>query len=211
MDNQEYLTRIRAIIGDDAEPRGYFEGHLPRFLAQLDMWREFLDKEKIDVVLDLGTKVPFTSLYFHLTQDAIVTFGCVGLPYTELNDKVAGIDVNLNRPTRFPAVDLVICTECLEHLPSNLYKVRAYLCECVKDGKFLLLSFPLGRKNACNYQDDLPQDHEKPHDHLREFTEQTARDFYIGTGFKLVSERITFTEAYGGNIMNVLLQKDIVA
>jgi hypothetical protein len=81
--------------------------------------------------------------------------------------------------------------------------------DCVLPDGYLLLSFPLNGQNAKDYGETLPQDKQIPHGHLREFTEDTAREFYKGTGFSLVSEKITWTDAYGGKIMNVLLKKDI--
>jgi len=217
MDRNEYLVAIRALIGvyKNQQDMAYFDGHLPRFNAQLDMFDEFLAKESIKSVIDFGTDIPYTSFYFALTQNAQVNLGCVHTPgEAQLADNVFRSYVNLNFPNwkNRGNSDLVICTECLEHLPTNLYKVRAALCETVKDGGFLLLSFPLNGMNAKDYGLDLGHiDHNAGHEHIREFTEQTAREFYAGTGFSLVCERITWTNAYGGNIMNVLLKKDVFA
>lgn len=212
MDRTEYLKIIRALISQQTgfQNNSYFEGHLPRFIAQLDMFDEHLAQEEIKVVYDLGTNIPFTSLYFNLTQNADVFCGSVDVQKSEfIYNGVSRGYVNLNRPMMLPKADLVICTECLEHLPSNLYRVRQALSEYVKNGKYMLLSFPLNGMNAKDYHLELPQDREIGHAHLREFTEQTARDFYTVSGFTLVSEKITWTDAYGGKIMNVLLKKDV--
>jgi hypothetical protein len=187
----------------------YFEGHKPRFEAQVDMWNEFLDGERISRVLDLGTGVPFASYYFNATQGARVIFGMLDAALYRVNELVEAIKINLctDRPDLGPA-DLVICTECLEHLPCNLYKVREYLKSLVAPGKFLLLSFPLMGAHACDYwMDGLGDPNVASSPHIREFTEATAREFYYGTGWDLVKEAITYTQAYGGNIMNVLLRR----
>jgi hypothetical protein len=186
----------------------YFEGHRPRFELQIGYWNECLDKEEIKLVYDMGTGVPFVSYYFNITQGAEVVFGMPGGSY-RVNDKVAAVNINLSiNPPALPAGDLVICTECLEHLSTNLYKVRAYLMSLVKPGKFMLLSFPLGGANAKEYwRDGLGDPNAVATPHIREFTAETAREFYYGTGWDLLKEETVFTRAYGGNIMNVLLKR----
>jgi len=212
MERAEYITELRKLINleKNGQDMSYFDGHLPRFNAQLDMFDEFLKGESICLVYDLGTDIPYTTMYFNLNNNASLVLGCVDTPDDrDIAPNVHRKYVNLNRPPVLAQADLVVCTECLEHLPANLYMVRQALCEYVKRGKFLLLSFPLKGFNAKDYGLDLPQiNHDGSHQHIREFTEQTARDFYLGTGFKLVCEKITWTDAYGGNIMNVLLKKE---
>lgn len=211
MDRNEYLEAVREIISKhkNIQDHSYFNGHLPRFHAQLDIFEEHLSKDMIREVYDFGTDIPYASFFFNKTQGAKIVLGCIDTPEAkEIAPGVSRIWINLNDPRDLPAVDLVICTECLEHLPANLYAVRQRLCEYVRTGKYLLLSFPLKGMNAKDYGLDLPHiDHNGSHQHIREFTEQTAREFYSGTGFDLIAERITWTDAYGGNIMNVLLKK----
>lgn len=183
----------------------YFEGHWPRFVAQLDMFEEHI-KERIESVLDVGTGVPFSSYWFALRKNALVKYGCplAGLP--SVSDRVRYIQIDLCAPPPIEKYDVVIATEVIEHLPCNTYRVRQWLTESAQ--KYLLLSFPLGGMNAGWYEHDDMGDKTRIHDeHIREYTEETARAWYIGTGFDLVSEAITFTSAYGGNIMNVLLRR----
>ena len=219
MDRAEYFEAVKSLIRKDQHQIDtgttdvqYLDGHAPRFHAQLDMFAEFLDKESIKTVYDIGTFAPFVSYYFTLTQQALVTLGCMDVKRDEwIAGGVKRIRLNLNHPFPvMPKADLLICTECLEHVATNLYRVRQALCESVANGKYLLLSFPLNGKNAQGYDQELPQS-ENVEPHLREFTEQTAREFYIGTGFTLVSEKITYTERYAGSIMNVLLKKEVFA
>lgn len=211
MERNEYISKVRELIErvKNGQDMRYFDGHLPRFNAQLDMFEAFLKDEEIDLVYDLGTDIPYATLYFNLTKNAGIYLGCVDTnDDREILPNVHRKYINLNRPPILAPADLVVCTECLEHLPSNLYMVRQSLCEYVRRGKFLLLSFPLKGVNAKDYGLDIKEiNHDGSHQHIREFTEQTAKEFYAGAGFNLICEKITWTDAYGGNIMNVLLQK----
>ena len=222
MELDEYLKEIRdfAVLHKKATDLyvhdiGYFEGHLPRFIATIEIFKEHLDKEKIKIVHDLGTDVPYASLYFKRTQGAEVNCGCVdNQGDIELEPGVHRFHYNLNTPFKLKQADLVICTECLEHLPSNLYRVRQVLCEAVLDQGFLFLSFPLIGTNAKDYHLDYPKDWRDwngSHEHIREFTVQTAHDFCTVSGFRVIAEKITWTDAYGGKIMNVLLKKELYA
>jgi hypothetical protein len=221
MDKAEYFGRLYSDIftlnprtsgGLPQAAAGYFEGHKPRFEVQVDFWNEFLDKERIWKVLDVGTGVPFTSYYFNVTQGAEVLFGMLEDPGYTKDDKVRSIVLNLckDRPALGP-LDLVICTECLEHLPCNLYKVAEYLKSLVRPGGFMLLSFPLGGQGRHGpkeyWRDDLGDYNSDSRDHIREFTGDTAHDFCHVTGWDVVKEVTVFTQAYGGQIMNVLLRK----
>jgi len=186
----------------------YFEGHRPRFDATIDMFNEFCDQERIELVYDLGTGSPFVSYYFHVTQDAAVRFGHIQNSGGDVNEKVRFMQINLARdPPELPPGDLTICTECLEHLPCNLYRVRKYLCDTVKPGRFLLLSFPLNGHNARGYDRDGLGNPEHDHGHIREFTQKTAAEFCEGTGFAILKAIDTYTQEYGGVIKNVLMRK----
>jgi hypothetical protein len=218
MNAQEYFARLYSDVfaksnatpdGTSEPPTQYFEGHKPRFEATVAMWNEFLDDDKIGLVYDMGTGVPFVSYYFHATQGAEVVFGMPGASSYGVSDKVRAMHINLSiDPPALPAGDLVICTECLEHLATNLYKVRAYLMGLVKPGKYMMLSFPLGGANAQGYWRDGLGDPTLPcTPHIREFTTETAREFYYGTGWDVLKEVTTFTQAYGKDIMNVLLRR----
>jgi hypothetical protein len=187
----------------------YFEGHRPRFNTHIAMYNKFLDNEPINLVYDLGTGVPFTSYYFNLTQGAEVIFGMLEDVNYKVNDKVRSMQINLcvDRPA-LPPADLVICTECLEHLPCNLYKVREYLKTLVKPGKYMLLSFPCGGQRAEDYWRDFLGDYDKSvTSHYREFTEASAKEFYYGTGWNVLAEMGSQQSHYQATIMNVLLKR----
>ncbi len=200
---------IKIVGGMPADAGAYFDGHKPRFDAQVEMWNQFLDDKVIDRVYDLGTSVPFTSYYFNVTKQATVIFGMMEDSGYRVNDKVYPITMNLCRATAgLEPADLVICTECLEHLPCNLYKTREYLKSLVRPGGFLLLSFPCGGQNPREYWQDNPADYDKCSDrHVREFTLDTAKEFYYGTGWDVLKEVPTTQAAYAPTIMNVLMQR----
>lgn len=203
-----FPLKIEMVGGMPRDAAAYYDGHRPRFDAQVEMWNEFLDKEKITLVYDLGTCVPFTSYYFHLTQGAQVLYGMLENQQS-INDKVRSFRINLctDRPA-LEQGDLVICTECLEHLPCNLYKVREYLKSLVRHRGFLLLSFPCGGKNPRDYwKDNLGDPLACTDDHFREFTVDTARDFAYGTGWDVLKEVGTNQAAYAPTILNVLMKR----
>lgn len=210
-----YLVRdilskgVKIVGGLPNDAQAYFAGHRPRFDAQVEMWNQFLDNEKIELVYDFGTSVPFTSYYFNVTQGAEVVYGMMESSGTRFNEKVWPIVINLCKEHGdLRKADLVICTECLEHLSCNLYKVREFLKSCVKPGKFMLLSFPCGGKNAREYWRDEPDKYDVCSDlHVREFTVDSAREFYYGTGWDVLKEVPTTQAAYAPTIMNVLLQR----
>lgn len=219
--NEDYYARLYADVfklgygtggmtsgGNPADMIPYFEGHKPRFDATLDMFHEFCDAEEMKLIYDLGTGAPFISYYFNLTQGAEVRFGHLQNSGGVINERVRFIQINLARdPPKLTPGDLTICTECLEHLPVNLYRVRKYLCDTVKPGRFLILSFPLNGKNAWGYDRDGLGNPDHDLGHVREFTQETAIAFCKGTGFKILKAIDTYVQEYGGVIKNVLMRR----
>jgi len=216
MDFAEYERRLYSDIftvlkGSRINPgegiSAYYEGHKPRFIAQIEM---FAKLPAMKFVYDFGTTIPFTSYWFNLVHNAKVIFGSIDSRPWKVNELVEAININLNFPPEMPPADMVICTECLEHLPSNLYSVRAYLMSLVKRAGFLLLSFPCGGANAFGYERDNLGDKTRGYSaHIREFTEASAREFVKTIGFDIVAEKMTFTQAYGNQIWNVLMQRKL--
>lgn len=207
---RDILSRgVKIIGGLPADAAAYFQGHKPRFDAQVEMWNKFLDMQEIELVYDLGTSVPFTSYYFNVTKDAEVVYGMLEDSGYRVSDKVYPIILNLCKEHgALRQADLVICTECLEHLGCNLYKVREFLKSAVKPGKYMLLSFPCGGQNAKDYWRDCMADYDRASDlHVREFTLESAREFAWGTGWDILEERITTQEAYAPPILNVLMRR----
>lgn len=217
MTEEEYFARLRKdflakpmmfSMGGLQNIAQYFDSHYPRFALHLKMWKEFLDKESIRRVYDFGTPVPFTAYYFHLTQGAEVIYGMLEECNNRLNEDVYPITINLctDRPA-LGSADLVICTECLEHLSCNLYKVREYLKSLVAKSKFLFLSFPCGGQNPVGYYKDQPDLFVKSNSHIREFTREGAKEFAYGTGWDVIAERESSQPAYGAPILNVLMRR----
>lgn len=218
MTNEEYIKILheevfpKVICSGGMPPQvvEYFNGHFPRFEAQLNMFHKHLDDKIIGRVYDIGTGTPFTSYYFNKTQGAEVIYGCPLDGLAQLNLKCFGLKINLCKPQPMAQADLVIATEVLEHLPCNVYRAYFYLSKLVRVGGYLLVSFPLGGAGAGNYHRDDMGDHERAHDgHIREYTMDTARQFYVVNGFELIEEAATHTNAYGGVILNVLLKRTV--
>lgn len=200
-----YLEIVRKNIC--GEMLNYFEGHFPRFDYQLDIFQKLLETKEIKNVLNIGTGFPFTSGLFSF-EKIPVRYGMLGKEtFPILNNFCFPLEININHHPDLEKADLVICTECLEHLPSSMIKARDWLANIAT--KYLFLSFPLGGKNAQDYGKENLGDYEQvSHPHIREFTQLTAEDFIKDLPFAIIEEKEIFTRAYGGIIWNVLLERD---
>ncbi len=209
MDNAEYFAFFdRHVLSKrDNILRTYFQGHLPRFEVQLNMFREHLDDKAISRVVDIGTGTPFTSYYFYLTQRAKVFYGDPEKEEENINNIVTGGNLNLcySHEVLIKA-DLVICTECIEHLPCPLLPVIDYLKSM--SNKYLLLSFPFGDIIQGDFNKDFGDYETVRWRHLREFTPALSDEFLSIVGWDIIADEAIFTQAYGGVIRNVLLRKN---
>ncbi len=209
MTNKEYLEHFNKEVlpKRDNVLRGYFQGHLPRFEVQLNMFRKHLDNEEINHVIDFGTGTPFTSYYFYLTQGASVIYGDPEKEEIDINNIVTGIDLNLCYPYELHyKADLVICTECIEHLPCPLLPVIDYIKSM--SNKYLLLSFPYGDILLGDFNKDFGDYDTVRWRHLREFTPALSDEFLSIVGWDIIADEAVHTVAYGGVIRNVLLRKN---
>ncbi len=190
----------------DEETKRYFEGHLPRFEAQYRIFEECLKDKDIKRVYDIGTWFPFSSYYF-AKKGISVIFGCEFRPEESGIENTLPLKIDLENPPDLPQADLVICTECLEHLACNLYTVRDYLKSLVRLDGYLLLSFPTGNIFLDDYDKQLRKYEGTPH--LREFPIPKAREFYQGLGMGVIFEETIKTPLYPGadGILQVLLRK----
>jgi hypothetical protein len=208
MDNEEYFAFFdRHVLSKrDTVLRRYFEGHLPRFEAQLNMFREHLDDKSINHVIDFGTGTPFTSYYFYLTQRASVVYGHTERVEETINNLVYQENMNLCHPPEdVMKGDLVICTEVIEHLPCPLLPVIDYLKSM--SNKYLLLSFPIGTILKGDFNHDFGNYDTSHIHHLREFTPELSDEFLSIVGWDIIADETIFTQAYGGDIRNVLLRR----
>jgi hypothetical protein len=206
---REDLAKYPATNDPAIGPRNlleYFDGSIERFRVQYDFWKIVeADGGKIAQVYDIGTPYPFSTRYW-ATKGARVTFGCIG-QYPDVDESTKFRALNLCRPPKWPAGDLVVITEVLEHLPCNVLKVLDWVAKLSR--RWLVISFPLGSMRAGEYDADFPEiDHEKSHEHIREFTVQTSGDFIARTGFDLVADvTIPPNWVYRSPIRNVLLRR----
>jgi SAM-dependent methyltransferase len=203
-------------MGDTKETEKYFTGHLPRFLEQKKFIDSFVHLAPDSKVLDCGTWFPFVSWYMRYKFGADVSFTCLDLPDTgkfrtifEI-DQCHGFRSNLcfdDYGTE--TFDFIFLTECLEHLPCNLYPVRDGIIRALRPGGWLMVSYPLGVKGrniqTCDYDKDLKLSFDKSYGHLREFTRETAEEFI--TTLPKIEHKEVWTDAYGGNILQMLYAK----
>ncbi len=200
---QNYFEEVYKIL--DLPTKAYFKGHRDRFEYQYNLFSTFFNGKKLNVVYDIGTFFPFSSLYF-AEQGAEVYYGCEKLPNVCGIPNTQPFKIDLTNPPQLPQADLVLCCECLEHLTCNLYPVRDYLASLVKPGGYLFLSFPTGGIMLGRYDETLPNEGDK---HYREFPVEKAREFYRALNFNLIAEHAVKTPLYqsGEGILHVLLQK----
>jgi len=188
--------------GASEDVSAYYQGHLPRFRVQFSL---LANLARVETVLDLGTWFPFSSYFFHLRDGARVVYGC--------HRPVAGVagcdhrQFNLCHLPDLPQSDLVICTEVLEHLPCNVVDVWDYVVGLIRPDGHLLVSFPLGGKNADNYHVDHG-DWATVHGHIREFTGTSAGAFLARSRLRLIQLVDSEQPAYRRPIRNVLLQRE---
>ena len=173
MTTKSYLHEVRKILETkgDRVLRNYYDGHIQRFELTIDMFKKTL--MPVESVFDVGTGFPFASLFFKWAFDVDVVFGCMEEPNCVPVGTTA-IRLNLNRCDTFqpkPA-DLVICTECLEHLPRRHDIVIDWLWSCAD--RALFLSVPMNGENAINHFEDLEVDFDVTYSgHLREYSPGT--------------------------------------
>jgi len=163
----------------DQDLPDYFIGHLPRFLEQKRMIESYCKLDRTATVFDCCTAFPFISWYCNWLFECKVEFGCLDMEDCELAPGIEGYRFNIiDHQLPVKQYSLVIMTEALEHIPADLYAIRDKLIASVKPGGHLLVSYPIGGRNAGHYEADLPQyDHGKTHAHLREFTAESAEAF----------------------------------
>ena len=209
--DEQYIASVKEVIQRVYPSKlSYFEGHLPRFLVGKRMLLKHLSLDTGSKVLEAGSWLPFYGMVPYLAWGCKVV--CTSL--TDLNwrlsDRLYFYRSNLNTDDYGTEEwDLIILTEVLEHLPSNLYEVMNRIIKSIKKYGYLLISFPLGGVIPYPYDMVLPYPSDVEHDsHLREFTEETALSFLASFGQLRVLERESvYTREYGGNILVCLAQK----
>jgi len=175
--------------------------------------------EKIDLklnsnsnVLDLGSPLPFITYYTYLKYNNNVCCWDININ-TEYNiEKVSGKNFNVCRDNLDLQIwDFISFTEVLEHLPCNMYLIREKVISSLKDGKYLLISYPLGGKNADtkNYGKDLmDKNWDTTHNHLREFTSDLAMTFI--SNLKIVDVKKVVPPSYKAGSIQILYKKEFV-
>jgi SAM-dependent methyltransferase len=206
--NNEIFTELKDKYLVDRVYRDYFDSHLPRFDLSLNVFREFLADKDIKTVADIGSWFPFASIYFKKTKNSDVWCFSLEIKEPYHKDGVSFNYLNLNRPDDIGTFDLVILTECLEHLPSSELRALMFAWFSVKNGGHLFVSFPCGGINSVGHEKDLINyDWGIPHAHIREFTPEVADHFVSLLGGKVLSRSAIKTQAYQADMLHFLIQK----
>jgi len=210
--NKAYFHKVREILSSaDRTVRDYFEGHIQRFEMTVTMLRQNLPIEIIESVFDVGTGFPFVSLHYKWEYDAEVTFACMEQPNL-LPSGTTAIRLNLNRCDERDPIrrDLVICTECLEHLPRRHDVVLDWLCSCAD--RALFISVPMFGQGAADHNVDLPMDFNKTYqEHWKEYSPDTIDellDRVKGNGFTVADMRSIQTTHYQADMRHILFVKE---
>jgi hypothetical protein len=203
INNPELLNKLGTSQQDQSN---YFNGHIERFHLSFDMLKNITP----DKVCDVGTLLPYVSFYFALSGSEL---NCL-CPMKNEKAVMSKFnlffrDFNICFDT-VPKADLILCTECLEHLPVNIFEMVDKLCSAVNPEGYLFLSFPCGGVNAKDYDKTLGDPLQVYSKHIREFNANTSQmfvDYIKGKGFELIETRGTLTSLYRAEIKHHLFKR----
>jgi hypothetical protein len=213
MNDNEYRDLITTFInerdsGNNPQDK-YFIGHLPRFLLGKRLIDKYVTLDSNSIIMDCGTNIPYQTLYLAVEKGCNI-YTC-SLDTTNWKmDKVSHEVLNICLADfGIEKYDLVILTEVLEHLPTNLYKVRDKIIKSIKKGGYLLCSFPLKGyiEHPYDYEYPVEELNISHGNHLREFTEDKAKEFIEIEGLQLLDKEKVFTKEYDGYILVCLLRR----
>lgn len=191
--------------GGNPDSMSYFRNHWPRFQAMIEMCvAAGITPDEACTICEVGSFYPYTS-YFWKHWDVGVKIDLFDIIPREVPgaesydvDGVRLYDFNLcTEELPGKQYDLVILSEVLEHLPINLFLLCERITKMVRLGGYLLVTYPLGGRNAKDYHLDLPGYDLKrlQEPHLREFTRETTKLFFAD--LKLVGDKFIDYPAYG--------------
>lgn len=174
--------------GGNPDSLTYFENHWPRFEAMIRICLDNgITPDSVEQLCEIGSFYPYTTLFFKNNNpdtridlyDIITQEVADAQPYNV--DGVRLIEFNLCIQS-LPEVqyDLIILSEVMEHLPINLFKFEQEVQRLIKPGGHLVVTYPLGGKNAKQYGKEFPErDFSRlQEDHVREFTPNTVKLFF---------------------------------
>jgi len=210
IDEKLYWKIMNDLFPKVPEARGhakYTKAHWHRMRIGMEMMFKYIDVQPHFQVVELGSKLPyFTALfpeYFgikvHLQSIETVPQEIGSFIFEKVNMCLDDFGEN--------KWDIVITTEIWEHLVCNLYDVRDRVLKSIKPGGYWLTSFPLGGKNAGNYEKILKNNlNQLYHPHAREFTEKTAENFMNIPNIKILATEKRKIGGYGNFIRTFLAQ-----
>lgn len=199
------LRPFYASRGKTDDSLSYFRNHFDRFELMIKICNEYVPNLKS--ICEVGSFYPYISYYFKLNNKT-EKINLYDIILNELKnpcepydvDGIQLINFNLCKQSLIETnkkYDLVICSEVIEHLPIDLSKFKKELKGIVNDGGYLMITYPLGGKNANGYNEVVEGiDIERmQHDHIREFTMETSSAFI--TDIPLIYSEVIRAKAYG--------------
>lgn len=174
-------------------------------LDKVDLLLDYSSK-----ILDLGSPLPFITLYTAMKYGSKIYCYDVGIEKEWNIDSISGKHFNVCRDSLgVHQWDFISFTEVIEHLPCNMNLAREKVISGLRDGKHLFMSFPLGARNAKEYGRDLINEFwDVTHTHLREFTEESAMDFI--NNLKIVSTAKIVPPSYRWGSIQILYKKEFI-
>jgi len=163
-------------------------------------------------VLDLGSPIPYITYYLAAKYGCTVECKDINLkfPYSIENVRGSYFNLNLlNSRLGLQEWDFISFTEVLEHLVCNLNLVKEKVISSLKDGQYMLISYPLGNRKIAPYgQDLLDQNWETTHGHLREFPNHNALDFI--TNLKITAKEKVIPPSNPDGSIIIVYKKEFV-
>jgi hypothetical protein len=205
---KEYKDKLMAFPVPLADyNRIYIDMHWDRFMIDIAMLEENVILNKDSVCLELGSPIPYISYSMFLKYNCKVVCRelLVSKDYEFENIKVEHFNICTSE-FKENEFDLVILTEVLEHLPCNMLKARDKVIASIKDGGYLLVSYPCKGENPVDYDKDIyDYNWDATLEHIRDFTLDTARTFI--TNLAVVTEKTIISVGYRGLMHHILYRK----
>jgi SAM-dependent methyltransferase len=195
--------------------KDYYNYNYRRFRISAKMIEDYCSLTESSKVLELGAWYPFIALL------SAKKFGfdpyCSDIKISKHWKNFLKIDLCSDPiPGKW---DLLICSEVLEHLPVNLYKVVRKITRSLSNSGYAFFTVPIGtkglniplNKDVGEYSDDTHfqcsyGELESFPGHLREFTPYKAQKFFESFGLPS-SGKVFLTKPYIMNYGVLLIKK----
>lgn len=190
----------------------YFHAHWDRFEKMILLClRNGIKPLTLSRICEVGSFYPYVSYFFKqwnpdisidLFDIVLREIGLEGPVDTGEGTVLYDFNVSIDTFPTFASYDLVFCSEVLEHLATNIYKVAEKVQSIVATDGHLVVTYPMGpgKRSPFNAQEyDKDYDDRDPEflqeDHVSEFAPETTEFFF--TDMKLVESVDFRSSAYG--------------